>query len=158
MKPGDTLVVEARELDAILDALRRRGHTLVGPTVRDGAIVLDEIDAARRPAARAGPTSRTAGRYRLRRRERRRPLRLRRRAPRLEALPAPAGRGALAGPAREARLRGRARRRRRRRATPSSACAPCELAAIRVQDRVFLGGPFVDPAYRSRREAAFVSR
>jgi formate hydrogenlyase subunit 6/NADH:ubiquinone oxidoreductase subunit I len=33
---------------------------------------------------------------------------------------------------------------------------PCELAAILVQDRVFLGGPFVDPAYRSRRESAFI--
>jgi ferredoxin len=33
---------------------------------------------------------------------------------------------------------------------------PCELAAILVQDRVFLGGPFVDPAYRSRRESAFL--
>lgn len=30
----------------------------------------------------------------------------------------------------------------------------CELAAIDVQDRVFLGGPFVDPVYKSRRESA----
>ena len=47
-------------------------------------------------------------------------------------------------------------RRRRRRATRFVGVRPCELAAIRVQDRVFLGGPFVDPAYRSRRESAFV--
>lgn len=32
----------------------------------------------------------------------------------------------------------------------------CELAAIRVQDRVLLDGPYVDPVYQSRRERAFV--
>ncbi len=32
----------------------------------------------------------------------------------------------------------------------------CELAAIRVQDRVFLEGPWVDPIYQARREAAFI--
>ena len=32
----------------------------------------------------------------------------------------------------------------------------CELAAMRVQDRVFMGGKYVDPAYQRRREAAFV--
>lgn len=31
----------------------------------------------------------------------------------------------------------------------------CELAAIRVQDRVFLEGPWVDPHYQRRREEAF---
>lgn len=33
---------------------------------------------------------------------------------------------------------------------------PCELAAIRVQDAVLLRGPYADPLYRSRREAAFI--
>lgn len=32
----------------------------------------------------------------------------------------------------------------------------CELAAIRIQDKVFLGGPFVDPTYQRRRSAAFI--
>ncbi|MFM7056712.1 MAG: 4Fe-4S dicluster domain-containing protein [Planctomycetota bacterium] len=32
----------------------------------------------------------------------------------------------------------------------------CELAAIAVQDRVFLGGPYVDPLYRARREAVLL--
>jgi sulfhydrogenase subunit beta (sulfur reductase) len=32
----------------------------------------------------------------------------------------------------------------------------CELAAIRIQDKVFLGGPFVDPTYQRRRTAAFI--
>ncbi|HVX12231.1 MAG TPA: 4Fe-4S dicluster domain-containing protein [Pirellulales bacterium] len=32
----------------------------------------------------------------------------------------------------------------------------CELAAIRVQDRTFLEGPYVDPIYAARRRQAFI--
>jgi len=32
----------------------------------------------------------------------------------------------------------------------------CELAAMKIQDTVFTGGPFVDPIYQARRIAAFV--
>ena len=154
MKPGDALVVEARELDALLGALLERGHTLVGPTVRDGAIVLDEIRGA--VDLPGGWTDeQDGGRYRLRRREDgalfgyavgphswkrylHPPAVVRWRAHRADtgfvAEPdkAPPPRYAFVG------------------------VRPCELAAILVQDRVFLGGSFVDPAYRSRRESAFV--
>jgi sulfhydrogenase subunit beta (sulfur reductase) len=154
MKPGDTLVVEARELDALLGALRERGHALLGPTVRDGAIVLDEIGAAKDLPV-GWTDEQDGGRYRLRRRED----------------------GALFGYAVGAHAWKRylhppavVRWRARRAdggfvAEPETApppryalvgVRPCELAAILVQDRVFLGGPFVDPAYRSRRESAFV--
>jgi len=33
---------------------------------------------------------------------------------------------------------------------------PCDLAAIAVQDQVFMGGPFVDPHYAARREHTFI--
>jgi sulfhydrogenase subunit beta (sulfur reductase) len=36
-------VIERRDLDGLFDALADRGHTIVGPTVRDRAIVFDEI-------------------------------------------------------------------------------------------------------------------
>jgi sulfhydrogenase subunit beta (sulfur reductase) len=32
----------------------------------------------------------------------------------------------------------------------------CELAAIAVQDRVFMEGPYVDPVYKQRRESCFI--
>jgi len=32
----------------------------------------------------------------------------------------------------------------------------CEIAAMKIQDRVFTGGPYVDPVYQKRREAAFI--
>jgi hypothetical protein len=60
MKPGDTLVVEACELDAILDNLRRGGHTLVAPTLRDGAGPTSRTRVATRSAsARTAPSSAT---------------------------------------------------------------------------------------------------
>ena len=152
MKPGDSLVVEARELDALLDALRERGYTLIGPTVRDGAIVLDEIERRRGPAGRldrragrrplppaaarattpssATPSGRTPGSATCTRR------------PSCAGAPAATNGGFVAEPE----------------TAPAAALAfvgvrACDLAAIAVQDRVFLGGPFVDPAYRARREA-----
>jgi sulfhydrogenase subunit beta (sulfur reductase) len=32
----------------------------------------------------------------------------------------------------------------------------CELHAIGIQDRIFVGGPFVDPTYAARREGLFI--
>jgi formate hydrogenlyase subunit 6/NADH:ubiquinone oxidoreductase subunit I len=154
MKPGDTLVVEARDLDALLGALRERGHTLLGPAVRDGAIVITEIGgAADLPVG--WTDEQEGGRYRLERRN--------------DA----AFFGYAVGPHSWKRylhppalVRWRARRDDGGFvAEPDTApppryafvgVRPCELAAILVQDRVFLGGPFVDPAYRSRRESAFI--
>ena len=153
-KPGDSLVIEPAALDALLGSLRGHGHTPVGPTVRDGAVVLAEIDAASQlPAGWADEQDN--GRYRVVRR----------------------GDGALfahaVGPHSWKRwlhpptvVRWRARRadtgfvaEPETLAPPRYAFVgvrPCELAAIRVQDGVFLGGPFVDPAYRARRDGVFV--
>lgn len=33
---------------------------------------------------------------------------------------------------------------------------PCDLAAIRIQDAILTGGPYVDPLYRARRERAML--
>ena len=154
MRSGDSLVIEASQLDALLAALRQLGFTIVAPTVRDGAIVLGEIEsAAELPVG--WTDEQDGGHYRLRRREDRALF------------------GYAAGPHSWKRwlhpptlVRWRAQREDGGfRAEPPSAPPPrhaflgvraCELAAIQVQDRVFLGGPFVDPAYRGRRENAFV--
>jgi hypothetical protein len=39
-------VIERSDFDALLGALARRGYTIVGPTVRDHAIVYDEIESS----------------------------------------------------------------------------------------------------------------
>jgi ferredoxin len=148
-------VLDRDGLGALIDALRDRGYTVIGPTMRDGAIGLDELASV--DDLPAGWTDeQDGGSYRLRRRDDGAlfgyavgphswkrflfpPSTLLWRANRdgdgmeiSEARPEPAPRYAFVG------ARG------------------CDLAAIAVQDRVFLEGRFPDPHYQARRASAFV--
>jgi formate hydrogenlyase subunit 6/NADH:ubiquinone oxidoreductase subunit I len=150
-----SLAIDRAGLDQLLEALERRGYTLVGPTVRDRAIVLDEI--ASTEALPAGWTDvQEGGTYRLERRDD----------------------GALfghnAGPnswksflfPSELRI-WTARRGAGGGLEVSEDDSPppryafigvrsCDLHAIAVQDRVFMEGGYVDEDYRARREGAFI--
>ncbi len=152
-----TAVIDRDGLQALLDALIARGYTVVGPTVRDGAIVYDEVDTV--GELPVGVTdSQDAGSYRLSKRE--------------DA----AVFGYAVGPHswkkylfRPETVLFRARRDPDRGFVPSSAGADdappryaflgvrsCEIAAIDVQDRVFVRGSYRDPDYGASREGAFV--
>src|SRR5271170_7752797 len=64
---GEAVVIDAAGLPALFEALRGRAYTVVGPTVRDGAIVVAELaSAAELPFGWGVETE--AGRYRLRER------------------------------------------------------------------------------------------
>ena len=154
LRVGDRLVVERGNLPALFDALRRRGYGIVGPTVRDGAIVYDELTS---PAdLPIGWTDeQDGGVYRLKRRDDEavfgyavgpqswkkflhpptlRLWRARRDGgtPRFEPVDEDFARRAFIG------------------------VRSCEIHAIAIQDKVFTGGPYVDPGYRSRRANVFV--
>src|SRR6516164_10300757 len=61
------LVMARGHLDQLLETIARRGFRLIGPTVRDGAIVYDEISSS--ADLPVGWTDeQDGGRYRLRRR------------------------------------------------------------------------------------------
>lgn len=61
-------VIEEQGLDRLISVLVERGYRVVGPTVRDSAIVLDEVESVRQlPAGWAVETA--PGHYALRRRE-----------------------------------------------------------------------------------------
>ena len=45
-EPGEAVVLAPAALDALVRTLADRGYTVLGPTQRDGAIVYDEIDSA----------------------------------------------------------------------------------------------------------------
>ncbi|WP_235783477.1 4Fe-4S dicluster domain-containing protein [Amycolatopsis orientalis] len=67
MVTEDTAVLDRSRLDRLVEVLIGEGYVVVGPTVRDGAIVLGELDsAAALPAGWGVETG--PGRYRLRRR------------------------------------------------------------------------------------------
>jgi len=147
-------LIEAAALPRLFDALRERGYTVVGPTVRDGAIVVAELDSAADLPYGVGVDT-DAGRYRLRDR------------------PDRAAFGHSAGPQSwkdvlhppRARLWSADR-------SPDGGVAvhepverhryallgvrPCDLAAIGVLDRVLTGGRHVDPVYAGRRDGNLI--
>ena len=147
--------IDRAALDQLFGALERRGYTLVGPMVRDRAIVLDELDST--ADLPAGWTDvQEGGTYRLARRDD-------------DALF-----GHNAGPNSwksflfPSELRIWTARQAAdgaldvtEDATPPPRYAfigarSCDLHAIAVQDRVFMEGGYVDQDYRARREGAFI--
>lgn len=147
-------VISRSALDVLLNSLRQRGYQLIGPTVRDQAILYDEIRGTQDLPIGVGDEQ-SGGRYRLRRRNdqalfgyvvgpqswkkylfppRQRLLQITRNGGSLEFQPQPhdSPRLALIG------------------------VRACELAAIEVQDRVFSHGPFADARYQARRRNLFI--
>jgi formate hydrogenlyase subunit 6/NADH:ubiquinone oxidoreductase subunit I len=151
---GVKLAIERDGLQWIIDALARQGYRVIGPTVRDGAIVYDTV--ARLDELPMGWTDQQdGGRYRLERRD--------------DA----ALFGYAVGPHSWKRFLHRpterlwqARREGDGFAVIEEAAAAqplafigvraCELRAIAIQDRVFLRGQYVDTPYKVRREQAFM--
>jgi len=148
------LTLPSSGLQALIDELRSRGYRVVGPVVRDQAIVYDDIHSVSELPA-GWTDEQDGGRYRLVRRNDgalfgyavgphswkrflHPPVQRLWRARRgehgldVEAEPAAAERFAFIG------------------------VRACELKAIAIQDRVFLGGAYADPHYRARREGTFI--
>ena len=147
-------VITLDGLDRLVASLRGDGYRVVGPRLRDDAIVYDDIETV--GDLPAGWTDeQDGGRYRVKRRGDAAlfgyavgphawkrflhpPLLRLWRAEqgadglRVSAAAEPAERFAFLG------------------------VRSCDLHAIAVQDRVFLEGPYVDPHYRARRGGAFI--
>jgi NAD(P)H-flavin reductase/NAD-dependent dihydropyrimidine dehydrogenase PreA subunit len=145
-------------LQLLIDQLRADGRIVLGPTVADGAIVIDEVRSVE--ALPVGWRDQQApGHYRLERRTdgaaatRIFDFTVGPQSPKRWTFPP---RTPLAVGRRDD---GRVRHEPVVPKPPKLAflgLRACEIAALEVQDRVFLGGPFVDPDYEARREAAFI--
>jgi ferredoxin len=151
---GTQVMVSLDGLRALIEALARLGYQVLGPTVRDGAIVYDEV--ARLADLPAGWTDRQeAGRYRLERRAD-------------DALF-----GYAVGPQSWRRFlhppieRMWQAHRTADGFTIAAAedTAPkfaflgvraCEIHAIAIQDKVLAQGPYVDTGYQRRRRDNFI--
>ena len=147
-------VLAADGLQALIDALKDRGYRVVGPTVRDRAVVYDDLDSVRDLPA-GWTDEQEGGHYRLTEHAG-------------EALfhftvGADSWKKFLHPPVR--RLWQAARRGDDVEVTPEPVSAErfafigaraCDLHAIAIQDRVFLGGPHIDPDYAARRENCFI--
>jgi len=148
-------ILAASELGRLIEALVHKGYAVVGPTVRDGAIVYDQVESVR--DLPAGWTDEQApGHYRLKLRED-------------DALF-----GYVVGPQSwkkylhpaEVRLwsaerQGGTFRILNNEEKPKAPQAflgvrACELAAIAAQDRVLLEDKYRDPIYGARRSGVFL--
>ena len=154
VEPAGRVVLDREGLDALIAALAERGYRVVGPTVRDRAIIYDDI-AGVADLPSGWTDEQDGGHYRLKRRED-------------DALF-----GYVAGPQSWKRFLHPPQLKlwRAERGEDGFAVAPnteavdkfafigvrsCDIAAIAVQDRVFLQGAYIDPHYRARREGAFI--
>src|SRR6476659_3751323 len=154
MPAAEAAVIDPAALEELVRALRERGFRVLGPIVREGAIVYDELDSARQLPI--GWTDEQAPwRYRLERRDdearfgfavgphswkqfllpsRLRLWRARRDEAGLEVEPEPTDDTPLA----------------------FFGVRACELQGIAIQDRVLLEGQFVDRDYAARRKDTFI--
>jgi formate hydrogenlyase subunit 6/NADH:ubiquinone oxidoreductase subunit I len=147
---GEKVTLERANLQQAHDALVRKGFRVIGPTVRDGAIIYDELTSV--DDLPIGWTdAQDGGTYRLVKRSD-------------QALF-----GYVVGPHSwkkflhppvlrlwQAKREGEGfQTAAEHEESPKYAflgVRSCELHAIAVQDRVFLNGPYVDPVYKARRE------
>jgi ferredoxin len=147
-------VIQPEVLEGLVAALQHRGYRVLGPLVRDGAIVYGDLDSAERLPI-GWTDDQEPGRYRLERRgdaarfgfavgphswkqflfpPRLRLWTARRRGETFAVEPEPPPEGPLA----------------------MIGVRACELHGIAIQDRVFLEGSFVDEDYAARRRDAFI--
>ncbi len=151
---GRQFVIEREHFDQLFELLARKGYRVVGPRIRDGAIVYDQVNSA--ADLPAGWTEeQEGGKYRLKRRED-------------EALF-----GYAVGPHswkkflhppnvrlwQAMRKEGSLEVQEEKQEVPKTAfigARSCELHAIAVQDRVFMNGPYLDTSYRLRRDSVFI--
>jgi ferredoxin len=147
--------IDVSGVDALLGAVRRAGYRVIGPTVRDRAVVLEEIESVDDLPVGWGDEQ-DGGTYRLRRRADRALFGW--------AVGAHSWRPYLFPP--RVTLWTADRTSEGLRFTPGEADPPapqaffgvrsCDLHAIAVQDRVFLGGDHPDPHYAGRRDGLLI--
>jgi sulfhydrogenase subunit beta (sulfur reductase) len=143
-----------QQLQTLLDELKTRGYSVVGPTVDQEAIVYGDVDSVDQ-LPRGWTDEQAPGHYRLTRRD------------------DEAWFGFVVGPHSwkkylfppKATLLSAEKTENGWAFIPHAADATkyallgvraCELAAIQIQDKVFLDGPYQDPIYRERREQLFI--
>ena len=147
-------ILESGHLQQLIDALRDSGHRIIGPTVRDGAIVYDNLNSV--DDLPAGWTDeQNGGTYRLKKRDdnalfgfnqgpqswkrflfpprtRLWQAELKGKTPEISNEPAEAQKMAFIG------------------------VRSCDLHAIAVQDRVFIQPAMANTSYQARRQGAFI--
>ena len=152
---GAARLLEGAGLEAVIIALRDRGYTVIGPTVRDGVISYEPVTSSANFRAESA-TSRSL-------RDTGFESETTPRASASQPHP-PRGNGISIHRRQPCGARSATSTERspsRRNSAPPTRYAflgvrACELAAILVHDRVFVGSAHVDPTYAARRRDLFI--
>jgi sulfhydrogenase subunit beta (sulfur reductase) len=151
---GDKVVFEREHLQQLLDALSKKGYRVLGPTVRDQAIVYDEVSSLKDLPA-GWTDEQNGGTYRLSKRK------------------DSALFGYVVGPHSwkrfllepEVRLWQAKRNEIGFKTTENKremsklafvGVRSCDLHAIAVQDKIFMAGEYVEQSYKRRRDSLLV--
>jgi ferredoxin len=149
-----SLTVDRAGLDGLLGALKARGYRTIGPVVRDGAVVQQQVSSTG-DLPQGWHDEQAPGHYRLHHDD----------DPSLFAWAVgPESPKSEFYPARSLVWRTSSTgdvvtlEQPQQESAPAALIGsrPCELAAMRVLDRVFAGGEIPDRCYRDRREGSFV--
>jgi ferredoxin len=151
---GATVWLPKPALQALLDRLRAAGYEVTGPRVADGAIVLGEI-ASLADLPRGARDEQGPGRYRLAMADD---------GGYFDHVNGPHSLKPYLFPPRSTVLEVLRVRDSWQATTPEPprprraviGVRSCDLHALAIQDRVFLGGAFKDPEYAARREGLFL--
>lgn len=150
----DRFVLEKSDLQQLIDVLHAGGYRVIGPTLRSEAIIYDEV-ASVADLPEGWEDEQDCGVYRLKRRDD---------AALFASASGPQSWKRFLHPP-EARLWQVERTGQGFSVVPDEVEQPpyaflgvraCELSAIAIQDRVFLGGAFVDPIYQRNRAGLFI--
>ena len=150
----DHVVLERASLQTLIDALVGRGFKVLGPTLREGAIVYDELTSTS-DLPQGWTDEQNGGTYRLKKRDD-------------EALF-----GYVVGPHSwkkylfqpavrlwQAERQGNTFHIEGEQHEPAKMAflgvRSCELHALAIQDKVFSSGTYVDPLYKARRDRVFI--
>ena len=151
---GAKVAIKKPQLNLLISSLQGSGYQTVGPRVRDNAITYASINALE-DLPQGYVSEQEPGFYRLTRAKHERYF---------DAAPGPDSWKKFLFPPRSQLFEAHRENGRWRTNLPNEAppkyvfigVRPCELAAIGVQDRVFMRDDFVDPIYKSRRENVLI--
>jgi formate hydrogenlyase subunit 6/NADH:ubiquinone oxidoreductase subunit I len=148
-------LLEASRLASVVDALDRRGYEIIGPTVRDGAIILDRIEsAADLPAGWSDEQA--PGRYRLTPRDDQSVFGYAVGPQSWKKYTHPAAVRLWSAQQHHGTFRILNNGEHPKRPLAFLGVRACDLAALAVQDRVLSGDRYRDPIYASRRNGVFI--
>jgi sulfhydrogenase subunit beta (sulfur reductase) len=151
---GSFLSIDTTQLQALVDVLRERGYRTVGPRMADGSIVYGDLASV--DQLPVGYIDRQdGGSYRLEKSNG---------AGHFDYVVGPHSLKNFLFPPRETLLESIRQNGAWQMTPPEVDPTPlavigvrsCDLHALAIQDKVFIGGPYVDPLYKARREKLFL--